>query len=135
MGPSHRGRLPHHVRARRPNRERASGASSWGASLRASPRGVCLGRSGQVRRARVREELAFGPAGTSSPRSIIESNAVALLSNRHKPPIDPPSPNWLGLYAQRAEIRESGLWNVNYVDQPYDPAFIELLDSFVAAMS
>ncbi|MBC7084042.1 MAG: hypothetical protein H5T95_11245 [Firmicutes bacterium] len=75
-----------------------------------------------------------GPAGTSSPRSIIESNAVALLSNRHKPPIDPPSPNWLGLHAARAEIRESGLWNVNYVDQPYDPSFIELLDQFVAAM-
>ena len=75
-----------------------------------------------------------GPAGRSSPRSIIESNAVALLSNRHKPPIDPPSPNWLGLYAQRAEIRESGLWNVNYVDEPYDPAFMDLLDQFVAAM-
>lgn len=75
-----------------------------------------------------------GPAGTSSPRSIIESNAVALLSNRHKPPIDPPSPNWLGLHAARAEIRESGLWNVNYVDQPYDPSFIELLDQFAAAM-
>lgn len=75
-----------------------------------------------------------GPAGTSSPRRIIESNAVALLSNRNKPPIDPPSPQWLGLRADRAEIRESGLWNVNYVDQPYDSSFIELLDRFVAGM-
>lgn len=53
--------------------------------------------------------------------------------SRNKPPIDPPSPHWLGLRADRAEIRESGLWNVNYVDQPYDSSFIELLDRHVAA--
>lgn len=64
--------------------------------------------------------------GTNSARAYIERNAIALLSNAGKEPIDPPSKHWLGLDADRAEIRQSGLWNVKHVAESYDPKFIGL---------
>lgn len=69
------------------------------------------------------------PSSTSI-RAVIEKNAIALLSNRFNP-IDAPKPDWLGLHSPRDEIRRSGLWNLNYVDQGYEPAFLELLRSAV----
>jgi hypothetical protein len=72
------------------------------------------------------------PAGPDSSRGYIERNAIALLSNYLKvPPLDPPSPNWLGRHATRALIRESGLWNQNHVKEVCDPAFLEKLDHLV----
>lgn len=70
-------------------------------------------------------------AGRESDRSVIERNAVALLSNYGKPAVDPPSPGWLGQYAQAAEIRESGLWNVNYVDGEYEEGFLDVMEGYV----
>jgi hypothetical protein len=67
------------------------------------------------------------PPGRESARGVIEANGVALLSNWSKTPIDPPSPGWLGRDADRAQVRESGLWNVNHVDGGYDPAFLAVL--------
>ena len=64
--------------------------------------------------------------GPNSVRAYIERNAIALLSNTGKAPIDPPSKHWLGLDADRAEIGQSGLWNVNHVAESYDPKFIGL---------
>jgi hypothetical protein len=69
------------------------------------------------------------PAPTSE-RAAIERNAVALLSNR-RAPIDPPGPSWLGRYSPRLEIRDSGLWNVDFVDDDYDPAFLDVLERAV----
>ena len=66
----------------------------------------------------------------TSVRAIIERNAIALLSNRFAP-IEPPSGSWLGHYSPRNDIRRSGLWNLNYVDQAYDPSFLDLLESSV----
>ncbi|HEY8345757.1 MAG TPA: hypothetical protein VIL07_00585 [Symbiobacteriaceae bacterium] len=71
------------------------------------------------------------PPGPQSHRKVIEANAVALLSNLGKEPIDPPSPNWLGRWASRPAIRESGLWNVDHVDEPYAPEFLDLLEQYV----
>nr|PZN42878.1 MAG: hypothetical protein DIU70_04575 [Bacillota bacterium] len=71
------------------------------------------------------------PPGPQSHRKMIEANAVALLSNLGKEPIDPPSPNWLGRWASRPAIRESGLWNVDHVDEPYSPEFLDLLERYV----
>ncbi len=64
----------------------------------------------------------------SSLRHTIECNTVALLSNAGKPPIDPPSPAWLGWDATNAAIAESGLWNVNFVYDTYDPAVLDVLE-------
>lgn len=71
-----------------------------------------------------------------SPRSIravIERNAIALLSNRFAP-LEPASADWLGFYSPRDDIRRSGLWNLNYVDQGYDPSFLDLFESVVEQM-
>lgn len=65
--------------------------------------------------------------GPMSERGVIESNAIALLSDVGKDRIDPPSPAWLGYKASRFVIGESGLWNVNHVGQDYDPTFLGVL--------
>lgn len=71
--------------------------------------------------------------GPQSLRGNIERNAIGLLSNyphvggskekgRY---IDGPSSNWLGRYAENLAVTQSGLWNVNHVDEGYDPAFLD----------
>lgn len=72
-------------------------------------------------------------AGPDSLRGMIERNSIALLSNTNKPPLDPPSAGWLGHYSDRDRVRTSGLWNQNYVDEAYDPAFLRTLEKLVAA--
>ena len=69
--------------------------------------------------------------GPQSLRGFIERNAIALLSNYGKPPIDPPSDSWLGSHCTREKVRTSGLWNSNHVDESYDPAFLGTLASLV----
>jgi hypothetical protein len=71
--------------------------------------------------------------GPKSLRGYIERNTIALLSNyqRTHNPIDPPSPNWIGLWAQNEKIRKSGLWNVNHVDENYDEQILDTLKSFI----
>jgi len=71
--------------------------------------------------------------GHSSARGYIERNAIALLSNYGKEPIDPPSPSWLGLHCSRERVRASGLWNANHVDESYDPAFLDQMYSLVTS--
>jgi hypothetical protein len=63
-------------------------------------------------------------------RGYIERNSIALLSCLTGGP-DMPSPNWLGHDAVRAEIRESGLWNVNHVNDAYEPEFLDRLAQLV----
>ncbi|WBY01538.1 hypothetical protein PE066_19060 [Ramlibacter tataouinensis] len=65
--------------------------------------------------------------GASSQRGYIERNAIALLSNRFDP-LDPPSAGWLGHHSARSEIRRSGLWNFNHVDEACDPSFLDALE-------
>lgn len=71
------------------------------------------------------------PASVASLRGVIERNSIALLSGCRD--IDPPSPAWLGHWADREGIRRSGLWNVNYIDEEYDPTFLVLMKRLVAA--
>lgn len=53
-------------------------------------------------------------------RRSLERGSISLPSNHGRSPVDPPSPRWLGHYAASAEVRESGLWNINHVDEPAD---------------
>jgi hypothetical protein len=71
--------------------------------------------------------------GAGSMRGYIERNAIALLSNVGKPPLDAPSDNWRGTACDRGKglVRDSGLWNQNHVDGVYDPAFLDVLEQFV----
>ncbi|MXR50918.1 hypothetical protein GRX03_04755 [Halovenus sp. WSH3] len=61
-----------------------------------------------------------------SDRAYIEQNAIALLSNVAEETVDPRADGWLGKYSRSREIRESGLWNVNHVEDEYDPAFLDV---------
>jgi hypothetical protein len=72
--------------------------------------------------------------GPSSQRGYVERNAIALLSNYGKPPLDAPSPEWLGSYCARERVRTSGLWNQNHVDERYDPIFLERLSHMIDRM-
>lgn len=72
-----------------------------------------------------------GDAGTTSDRKLIEANTIALLTNRQREPIDPPSSGWLGRLSRHPAIRESGLWNVQHVDERHDPAFLSVLEGYV----
>jgi hypothetical protein len=72
--------------------------------------------------------------GAESLRGYIERNAIALLSNFDKEPLDPPSTGWLGHSCNRELVRKSGLWNQNHVDEAYDPAFLGRFDRFVSEM-
>jgi len=65
-----------------------------------------------------------------SDRDSIERNSIGLLSRRVGG-LDIPSPGWLGHYAEREQIRDSGLWNVNHVDLRYHPGFLRTLARLV----
>ena len=69
--------------------------------------------------------------GPTSNRGRIETGAIALLSNANRIPVDRPSSGWLGLHADRDSIRDSGLWNVNHVQDTQDPDFLEVLEHYV----
>ncbi len=61
----------------------------------------------------------------------VAQNAIALLSNFNKYPIDSPSPDWLGNFCTNALVRESGLWNTNGVMLKYDHRFLEIFRKIV----
>jgi hypothetical protein len=63
-------------------------------------------------------------------RGYIERHSIALLSRLTGAP-DGPSPSWLGHDAARAEIRESGLWNVDHVNDFFQPGFLDRLAQHV----
>ena len=68
--------------------------------------------------------------GPNSSRGLIERNAIALLSGyRHA--IDSPSAGWLGQHSDRERVRLSGIWNNNYVDETYDPRFLDEMEWWI----
>lgn len=71
------------------------------------------------------------PPGPRSDRGVIEAGSIALLSNVRRPPIDAASDHWLGRHADRRLIEESGLWNVNHVQDPANGAFIAVLEGYI----
>ena len=76
--------------------------------------------------------LAVGDEpGPSSLRGYVERNAIALLSNYRKRPLDSPSDSWLGHHCNREKVRAAGLWNSKHVDERYDPAFLDTMASLV----
>jgi hypothetical protein len=66
-----------------------------------------------------------------SDRGLIENGAISLLSNRDRHAIDPPSTSWLGHMADRAAVRESGLWNVNHVDDLPTRKFLDSFSNYI----
>ena len=70
--------------------------------------------------------------GPDSLRGVIERNAIALLSNHGRTPLDPPSPGWLGYASDRSLVRDSGLWNQRHAEETHDPAFLDVLETLIA---
>ena len=79
--------------------------------------------------------LAIGDeAGPDSMRGKIERKFDEMLSNFNKPPLGPPSPQWLGHRCDRDPVKASGLWDQNHVDANYEPAFLDRLEQLVTPM-
>lgn len=70
--------------------------------------------------------------GPSSDRAYIERNSIALLAGAAGP-IDVASSQWLGNYCRHDSVRRSSLWNVDFVDDNYDPEFLDVFDKYVDA--
>lgn len=67
---------------------------------------------------------------STSLRSVIERNSIALLSNKRSPVVAA-SQSWLGHFSLRQEIRESHLWNLNQIGEIYDPLFLKQLEEAI----
>jgi hypothetical protein len=78
--------------------------------------------------------------GPDSNRSVIERNSIVLLAGSDGcNPADRPGENWLGRYSTHRKIRESGLWNLNYVGESDKPVafstdFLKVLRRHVDSM-
>jgi hypothetical protein len=71
--------------------------------------------------------------GPASDRAVVERNAIALLSNLDREPVDPRDDGWLGGHSRSGAIREGGLWNVDHADERHDPAFLDVFERAVEA--
>lgn len=69
--------------------------------------------------------------GPESDRAYIERNALALVSNLDKEPIDSRDEEWLGHHSPVEDIQESGLWNIDHVSEQYDPDFLDTLAGYI----
>ena len=69
--------------------------------------------------------------GPESDRAYLERNTIALVSNFQRDSIDPRSDDWLGRYSASHKICESGLWNVNHVEEDYDHKFLDQLEEVI----
>ena len=68
------------------------------------------------------------PDGTSD-RGLLERNLIALLSTLTGGG-EEASPSWLGRDAVAPKVRGSSLWNVNHVDDAFEPRTLDLLQSY-----
>ncbi|MBS0211536.1 MAG: hypothetical protein JSS27_21550 [Planctomycetes bacterium] len=69
-------------------------------------------------------------AGPTSDRAYIERNLIGLLVGKSGP-VDTPADNWLGLFSPNVRIRDSGLWNLDFLEYRYDSDFLDVLDEYV----
>jgi len=77
-------------------------------------------------------EIDDEPSPTSL-RSRIERNSIALISRYHKL-VGWGDEEWLGKYSNRERVRNSGLWNNNYVGDEYDSSFLEDFETMIGKM-
>jgi hypothetical protein len=118
------------------NARLASGVESWG-SLASDKRLLLAERQLEQIVSKYLSELHValidvpGVSAKTNDRAYIEQNLIALFSNKCKP-LDPPGYRWLGNQSDKREIRKSGLWNVNHVDQRFDAEFLHVFNYYVS---
>ena len=66
----------------------------------------------------------------SSDRAYLERNLIGLLVGQTGP-LDHPSLQWLGLCSPSSRIRQSGLWNLDFLGYDYSPIFLSVLRQYV----
>ena len=69
-------------------------------------------------------------ASPASDRAYLERNLIGLLVGRVGP-VDLHSSGWLGRFSPDERIRNSGLWNLNFLDYSYSSEFLDVLDEYV----
>ncbi len=69
-------------------------------------------------------------ASPASDRAYLERNLIGLLVGKAGP-VDLPSANWLGRFSPDERIRNSGLWNLNFLDYVHSREFLDVLDEYV----
>jgi hypothetical protein len=67
-----------------------------------------------------------------SDRASLERNVIALVSNYGRESVDPRDDRWLGYDSPSEKICRSGLWNVDHVDEAYDPAALDRLSEAIS---
>ncbi len=125
-----------HVGAAIAAKDTSLAVSSWGVGQAANP---------AVRRKEQRLERAVSSyigtmsilwlaikdkASPASDRAYIERNLLGLLVGKAGS-VDLPSANWLGRFSPDERIRNSGLWNLNFLDYAYSREFLDVLDEYV----
>lgn len=109
---------------------------SWGVGqsasneIRTSEKEVELEVSDVIGKMKVMWLEVGDEASADSDRTYIERNLIALLSGPIGP-IDLPSANWLGNWSSRDAVRRAGLWNVNHVDEQYDPHVLDVFEKYL----
>lgn len=73
--------------------------------------------------------------GPESDRAYIERNAIALVSNFGKESTEPRDGGWLGHHSPVTDIKQSGLWNINHVEEEYEPEFLDSLEGYISRMA
>lgn len=66
-----------------------------------------------------------------SDRAYIEQNMIALLSGRAGP-VEIADESWLGYHCKNKAVRRASLWNVDYTELDYDPAFLDVVERYIA---
>lgn len=69
-------------------------------------------------------------ASPASDRAYIERNLIGLLVGKTGP-LDLPSPGWLGCSSPDERIRNSGLWNLDFLDHSYSRDFLDVFDEYI----
>jgi hypothetical protein len=69
--------------------------------------------------------------GPGSLRGAIERDAIALLSNYCRAPLDAGSPLWLGQFSDRPLVSGSGLWNQRHVEETRDATFLDVFERLI----
>ncbi len=69
-------------------------------------------------------------SSSKSDRAVLEASIIGFLSGKQAP-LDPPSPDWLGLYSPKETIKSSGMWNLKAMHSNPQPGFLDMLEYFV----
>lgn len=75
-----------------------------------------------------------GEPGSRCDRAKIERNLIALVSQIRRQSAGGVDADWLGYYSPRPEINQTGLWNIEHVNELYNPAIVDSFEEYIGEM-